>query len=124
MTKQNDEIKMMEIPSKEGWYDEDITKHTPDYMFGKDMKDYVTNSIYDDWCRWYFPEGIKEKIEDDQLYLVWCHYRSASDPQDSSCSYKVYYIEKTPQYVKDMLYNYKTLEKELKKYQHKYEKYG
>lgn len=121
MMNPNDETKMMEIPTKWGWYDENIHKHTPDYIYGKDMHDYVTNSIYNDWCRWYFPEGIKNKIKDEQLYLVWYHYRDASDPQDSSCSYSVYYIEKVPKEIQDKLETMKSFEKELKNYQHKYD---
>lgn len=117
---ENKELKIMEIPDPEKRYDQNIHRVHPDYIYGKDMHDYVTNSIYDDWCRWYFPKGIKEKIEDNQLYLVWYHYRSASDPQDSSCSYSIYYIEKAPKEIQDMLEIKKDYEKKLKKYLEKY----
>ena len=117
-----EDIKMMEIPTKYMYDETDIHRRTPEYAYGKDMHDHVTNSIYNDWCRWYFPRGIKEKIEDDQLYLIWYDYRDASDPQDSSCSYKVYYIEKAPKEIQDMFETHKLYEKKLIKYQHKYEK--
>ena len=117
-----DDIKMMDIPTSWGYHSEDITRHRPQYVYGKDMHDYVTNSIYDDWCRWYFPKGIKEKIEDKQLYLVWYHYSDASDPQDSSCQYNVYYIEKAPKNIQEALEMKTRCENELKKYLSKYEK--
>jgi len=118
----NEEIKMMEIPTEWGYYaNRDISRNKPSYAYGKDMKDYVTNSIYNDWCRWYFPKGIKEKIEDDQLYLIWYHYRDASDPMDSSCSYSVYYIEKAPKDIQEKFETHKRYEEELKKYQRRYE---
>ena len=114
----NDMTKMMEIP--EPGRDNDIHRVHPDYIYGKDMHDYVTNSIYNDWCRWYFPNGIKYRIKDDQLYLVWYHYRDASDPQDSSCSYSVYYIERVPRHIQEMLETKLDYEKKLKNYQEKY----
>lgn len=120
--KVSEELKMMNIPIKWGYDNEDITMRHPSYIYGKDMHDYVTNSIYNDWCRWYFPKGIKEKIEDDQLYLVWYHYRDASDPQDSSCQYSVYYIEKAPKNVQDALETKVRCENELNKYLRKYER--
>jgi hypothetical protein len=116
------DIKMMEIPTEWGYDNEDITRHKPQYVYGKDMHDYVTNSIYNDWCRWYFPEGIKEKIEDNQLYLVWYHYSDASDPQDSSCQYNVYYIEKAPKEIQEAVEMIKKCENKIKKYQNRYEK--
>lgn len=114
-------IKMMDPPTEWGYYSEDIHRGTAHYAYGKDMRDYVTNSIYDDWCRWYFPKGIKEKIEDNQLYLIWYHYHDASDPQDSSCSYHVYYIERVPKEIQEKFETHKKYEEELKKYQRKYE---
>lgn len=118
----NEETKMMDPPTKWGYDNEDISRNRPSYAYGKDMRDYVTNSVYNDWCRWHFPKGIKEKIEDNQLYLVWYHFHDASDPQDSSCSYTVYYIEKVP---KDIQYKFETrkeYEEDLKKYLCKYER--
>lgn len=113
-----DMTKMMEIP--ESNRDQDIHRVRPDYIYGKDMHDYVTNSIYNDWCRWYFPNGIKNRIKDNQLYLVWYNYRDASDPQDSSCSYSVYYIERAPKHIQEMLEMKLEYEKKLKNYQEKY----
>lgn len=113
-----DMTKMMDIP--ESNRDQDIHRVHPDYIYGKDMHDYVTNSIYNDWCRWYFPNGIKNRIKDDQLYLVWYHYSDASDPQDSSCSYSVYYIERAPKHIQEMLEMKLEYEKKLKNYQEKY----
>lgn len=116
------DTKMMEIPTEWGYYNEDITKHTPDILYGKNMRDYVTNSTYDDWCRWYFPDGIKDKIKDDQLYIVWYRYHDASDPQDSSCQYNVYYIELAPKEIQEAVEMIKKCENKIKKYQHRYEK--
>ena len=42
---------------------------------------------------WSFPEGIKDKIENDKKYRVWYDYRTSSDPSDISIHYTVYYIE-------------------------------
>ena len=112
-----EDIKMMEIPNK----CTNIYRNTPSYIYGKDMHSYITNSIYNDWCKWYFPKGIQEKIKDDQLYLVWYNFHDSSDPMDSSCSYEVYYIEKTPKHIQNMLETKTIFEKELKKYQSKYE---
>lgn len=66
-------------------------------FYGKDLEDYVTNSIYNDWCRFYFPKGVKKKIQKEKMYKVWFEYSEASDPMDSSCSYCIYYIEEVPE---------------------------
>ena len=113
-------IKMMDPPNECGHYDEDIHRCTPHYAYGKDMRDYVTNSIYDEWCKWEFPTGIKEQIEDDKLYLVWYHYKDSSNPQSCACKYTVYYIEKTPNYIQEIFEKKIKYEKSLKKYCIKY----
>jgi hypothetical protein len=116
-----EEIKMMDIPVPSG-YNDDITKHTPEYVYGKNMKDHIVNSVFNEWCQWYFPNGMKEKIEDEQLYLVWYHFKDASDPQNLSCSYKVYYIEKVPKDIQEALELKQEYEEILKKYLGKYER--
>ena len=117
-----DEIKMMEIPISKGYFYEDITYDKPQYSYGKDMKDHITNSIFNDWCKWNFPEGIKEKLEDNQLYLIWYHFKDSSDPQNSSCQYNVYYIEKAPKNIQESLETKIRCEKEINKYLLRYEK--
>lgn len=115
-----EEIKMMEIPLPKGLYEENIHKILPDYVWGKDMKDHITNSIYDDWCRWQFPNNIKEKIEDNKLYLVWYNYKESSDPKNLSCTYIVYYIEKVPQDIQSKIEKIEAYTKETRKYRYKY----
>lgn len=89
-------IEMMNIKSTDTCLKNRIERSAPEYLFGRQMRDYRTNSIFEDWCRWNFPNGTKSKIEDNQLYLVWYETRDASDPMNSSETNYVYYIEKAP----------------------------
>ena len=97
---------------------EEVLKYKAKKLFyGKDLEDYVTNSIYNDWCRFIFRQkGVKEKIEKDKLYKVWFEYSDASDPMDSSCTYSIYYIEETPEEIKNALDLWKTNEQKVKDY--------
>lgn len=116
----NDLTKMMEMPEPSKGSNENIHRVRPDYIYGKDMHDHVTNSIYNDWCRWYFPQGIKEKIKDNELYLIWYNFKDASDPMDSSCSYHVWYIERAPKEIQEAIETNEKLTKIIIKYQNKY----
>lgn len=61
-----------------------------DIVYGRNM----TNEKYHGGeSTWSFPEGVKDKIENDKLYRVWYHYTTPSDPSDTSVHYIVYYIE-------------------------------
>lgn len=51
---------------------------------------------YSDPTYWCYPNGVKEKIEDDKTYKVWFEYRDAADPYDSTTWYYVKYIEEVP----------------------------
>ena len=86
-------------------------------FYGKDLEDYVTNSIYNDWCRFNFAKrGVKEKIEKNKLYKVWFEYYDASDPMDSSCKYVIHYIEEVPEDIEDAYNTWKISEEKVKKY--------
>lgn len=86
-------------------------------FYGKDLEDYVTNSIYNDWCRFNFVQrGVKEKVEKDKLYKVWFEYYDASDPMDSSCKYVIHYIEEVPEDIEDAYNAWKISEEKVKKY--------
>lgn len=86
-------------------------------FYGKDLEDYVTNSIYNDWCRFNFVKrGVKEKIEKNKLYKVWFEYYDASDPMDNSCKYVIHYIEEVPEDIEDAYNAWKISEEKVKKY--------
>ena len=104
--------KLMKKPS------DDVLKYKSKKLFyGEDLEDYVTNSIYNDWCRFNFPsKRVKEKIEKDKLYKVWFDYHDASDPMDSSCTYSICYIEEAPEEIMKSLELWKTNEKIVKDY--------
>ena len=55
------------------------------FMYGREMKD----ELYE--ATWIFPNGIKEKLKDDEKYFVWYDYRNSLG---SSLNYTVYYIER------------------------------
>jgi len=89
---------LMEKPNNER------LKHCMVKIFkGVSMHDYITDSTYNDWCSFYFPEGIKEKLVDDEYYKVWFQYHEASDPMDSSCQYTINYIEVCREDIKQYL---------------------
>jgi hypothetical protein len=86
-------------------------------FYGKDLEDYVTNSVFNDWCRFNFVErGVKEKIEKDRMYKVWFEYYDASDPMDSSCKYVIHYIEEVPEDIENAYNTWKISEEKVKKY--------
>jgi hypothetical protein len=86
-------------------------------FYGKDLEDYVTNSVFNDWCRFNFVErGVKEKIEKDRMYKVWFEYYDASDPMDSSCKYVIYYIEEVPEEIEKAYNDWKLNEQKVKDY--------
>ena len=104
--------KLMDRPN-EKWLNGKVKK----LFYGKDLEDYVTNSIYDDWCRFVFVEdGVKEKIEKDKMYKAWFEYFDASDPMDSSCKYVIHYIEEVPSDIVNAYDSWKTNEKKVKDY--------
>lgn len=61
-----------------------------DIKYGRDM---VDEEYHGGESVWSFPEGIKDKIENDKKYSVWYDYRDSIDPSDTSIHYTVYYIE-------------------------------
>ena len=86
-------------------------------FYGKDLEDYVTNSIFNDWCRFNFVQrGVKEKLEKNKLYKVWFEYYDASDPMDSSCKYVIHYIEEVPEEIEKAYNDWKLNEEKVKKY--------
>ena len=86
-------------------------------FYGKDLEDYVTNSVFNDWCRFNFVErGVKEKVEKDRMYKVWFEYYDASDPMDSSCKYVIYYIEEVPEEIEKAYNDWKLNEQKVKDY--------
>jgi hypothetical protein len=94
-----------------------LTGKAKNLFFGKDLEDYVTNSIYDDWCKFVFVEkGVKENIEKDKVYKVWYEYFDASNPMDSSCSYSIHYIEEAPEEIREAVIMSKTYEKMMREY--------
>jgi len=104
--------KLMDRPCEEV-----LRYKTKKLFYGKDLEDYVTNSIYNDWCKFIFRcKGVKEKVEKDKLYKVWFEYRDASDPMDSSCTYSIYYIEEVPEEIEQSLNLWKTNEQIVKDY--------
>lgn len=105
--------KLMERPSEDY---RPLRLYPKKLFYGRDMEDYVTNSIYDDWCRFHFPHGVKEKIVKDKLYKVWYDYRDASDPMDSSCSYRIEYIEEVPEEIEKAFEEWKLNEEKVKNY--------
>ena len=104
--------KLMEKP-EEKW----LKGKSKKLFYGKDLEDYVTNSIFNDWCRFNFVQrGVKEKVEKDKLYKVWFEYYDASDPMDSSCKYVIHYIEEVPEEIEQSLNLWKTNEQIVKDY--------
>lgn len=104
--------KLMDKPN-EKWLNGKVKK----LFYGKDLEDYVTNSIYNDWCRFNFVQrGVKDKVEKDKLYKVWFDYYDASDPMDSSCKYVIHYIEEVPEDIEDAYNTWKISEEKVKKY--------
>lgn len=85
-------------------------------FYGKDLEDYVTNSVYDEWCRFHFPNGVKEKIVSSKLYKVWYEYKDSSDPMDNSCKYIIHYIEEAPDDVESAYDIWKKAEQKVKNY--------
>lgn len=104
-------FKLMDKPN-----DENLKYKEKSLFYGKDLEDYVTNSTYNEWCRFYFPSGVKNKIEKEKMYKVWFDYRDASDPEDSSCSYHIHYIEEVPVNIKSSYEIYEKNEKIIHEY--------
>lgn len=104
--------KLMERPD-EKW----LMGKSKKLFYGKDLEDYVTNSVYDDWCRFNFVEsGVKEKIEKNKMYKVWFEYFDASEPMDSSCKYVIHYIEEVPNEIEEAYNLWKINEQKVKDY--------
>lgn len=104
--------KLMNKPS-----DEELKYKTKKLFYGREMEDYITNSIYNDWCRFNFSQGgVKKQIKKDTLYKVWYSYHDASDPMDSSCTYFIYYIEEVPEDIAKSLILWKENEEKVKEY--------
>lgn len=90
------EIKLMERPSDESVRNvysgllrlDDALQHT---FYGSQMHDSKFHGGEDTWS---FPEGVREKLKDNELYRVWYTKHDAADPCDTSCHYCVYYIKK------------------------------
>lgn len=86
---------------------EDLMGISRKFFYGREMEDYITNSVYNDWCRFYFPKGVKEKLDPDKLYKVCYEFHDAADPMDSSCNYSIKYIEEVPQDILDVIQKYR-----------------
>ena len=108
------DIKMMDISNDE-YLQRYVYTHQPMYMYGKMMHDTIVNS-FSDIDKWFFPNGVKEKIEDDELYLVWYEWIDSADMRNESTKYYVKYIEIVPEYIKNSIWTKEFLEKEIDKY--------
>lgn len=110
--KKNEEVEpLMEKP--EG---KELKLYAKSLFYGKNLEDYITNSAFDEWCRFVFPEGVKEKIEPNKLYKVWYEYSDSSDPMNLSCKYKIIYIEEAPDEIRNGYANWKLNEEKIKNY--------
>lgn len=105
--------KLMERPSEEY---RPLKLYSKKLFYGADMEDYVVNSVYNEWCRFNFPHGVKEKIVRDKLYKVWYDYRDSNDPMNSSCSYRIEYIEEVPEDITHAYNEWKICEQKVKDY--------
>lgn len=61
----------------------------------------------------YHCEGVEEQIKDDKLYKVWYSRRDASDPQDSTSWYHIYYIEEVSELRMELIKSFKALLAEI-----------
>ena len=66
----------------------DALQHT---FYGSQMHDSKFHGGEDTWS---FPEGVREKLKDNERYRVWYTKHDAADPCDTSCHYCVHYIKK------------------------------
>lgn len=108
-------IEIMDI-SRDAWTQEYVKTHVPAYIYGRDMQDRIVNSVFLDKETWAFPEGVKENIKDDELYLVWFVWQDSADMRNESVKNKVIYIEKVPDYIEQAIILKENLEKEIDKY--------
>lgn len=67
---------------------DDALQHT---FYGSQMHDSKFHGGEDTWS---FPEGVREKLKDNERYRVWYTRHDAADPCDTSSHYCVYYIKK------------------------------
>ena len=109
------DIEMMDI-SQDTRIQEYIKNFTPVYIYGRNMQDRIVNSVFLDKETWVFPEGVKEKIKDDELYLVWFVWQDSADMRNESVKNKVIYIERVPDYIKQAIILKDNLNKEIEKY--------
>lgn len=58
--------------------------------YGREMHNH---SYHGGETTWSFPDGVREKLNDDKLYRVWNTWHDAADPYDTSTHHTVYYIE-------------------------------
>ena len=110
-----EELKMMDISSNK-YALAYVYRHNPEFMHGKDMKDCVVDSMFNDKMTWKFPEGIQETIEDEKLYLVWYEWQDCADMRNSSIKNTVIYIEKAPVWLGEALTHINIINSEIKKY--------
>ena len=111
----SDTVEMMPMPVSEDPYGGNVHKNRPHYMYGREMKDHQFSNH--DWRRWIFPKAVKDKIDDNTLYLVWFRYSDAADPADSSEQFYVYYIEKAPKEIREAREKAEELTKKVREYQ-------
>lgn len=109
---------MMPMPVADNPYGGNVHKNRPHYIYGREMKDHQYSNR--DWRRWIFPKGIKTKIDDNTLYLVWFTHSEAADPADSSEQFYVYYIEQAPREIQEAKEQIQKLTKQLNDYQSRY----
>lgn len=102
---------LMEKPS-----DKELQIYVKRLFYGEDMEDKIINSIFNEWCRFNFPHGVKEKLEKDKLYKVWYDYKDDSDPMNSSCLYRIIYIEEVPEDIEKAYNDWKLNEQKIKDY--------
>lgn len=96
--------------------DKELKIYVKRFFYGEDMEDKIINSIFNEWCRFKFPHGVKEKLEKNKLYKVWYDYKDDSDPMNSSCLYSIIYIEEVPEDIEKAYNDWKINEQKAKDY--------
>jgi putative resolvase len=67
-----------------------LSELTNSILLGSRMHDHSYHAGEETWT---FPDGVREKIEDDKKYDVYYETHTPSDPYDTSSHHHVYYIE-------------------------------
>lgn len=89
-------VKLMERPSDEEILNDmytsarKLSELSNGIFLGSQMHNHSHHAGEETWS---FPDGVREKIEDDKKYDVYYETNSPSDPYDTSSHHYVYYIE-------------------------------